>query len=351
MTHISRTLLSLTLFGLVAAGEAPKPTATASSTVPGSGEVVWMEGEQARHNFNRDRFYDNVPRNDLSGGNWLCHSGDAVGQSELRFTLAKPGAYHAWIRCNLPNSSYRYAFDGGELVRLDLAGAIAPLPLASQRTLGWVHLAPVQLAAGEHLLRLIVDSALKNAGGIDCVLLTDSAWKPAGVVQPDGLVADPSTVVAASAFPPFAVTSVTVPGKGDFVWLEGESPSRHTCARHYWYDSVGRDLLFNKDWLSHYGPKPAEAEYRFAVKQSAPYTWWVRCNPDESVLSYSLDGGAPVAIDLSAPRERMGLTEGGDLRAIGWINVGKLDLTAGEPSAPAEVMHARDHDEADADQR
>lgn len=118
------------------------------------------------------------------------------------------------------------------------------------------------------------------------------------------------------------------------IWIEGETPTRAKVFKHGWYSSVKKELLSGGEWISNYSNDPeAWAEYRFPVKTAGDYTLWVRCNPTDTSLEYSLDGAPAAAIDLASdPRGRVLISATPDFRALAWFKVGPLALTTGEHS-------------------
>ena len=133
-----------------------------------------------------------------------------------------------------------------------------------------------------------------------------------------------------------AATLTAVTGSAmarEAVWIEGERPARHNFFKHAWYHNVKTDQLSGGEWLSHYDKRhPGEAEYRFTVKEGGRYTWWLRCNVALMTQSYSLDGAAPVAMDLKKTAgQRINISpQKIDHRFLAWVNAGELALKPGE---------------------
>ena len=121
-------------------------------------------------------------------------------------------------------------------------------------------------------------------------------------------------------------------GAREAIWIEGEAATKHNFKKHPWYDNVNRSLLSGNDWLSHYSKDaPGEAEYRFSVKEGGKYTWWLRCNPMFVIQRFSLDGSAPVEMDLASDvRGQVNLVSQPDHRFIGWVKGGEFDLKSGQ---------------------
>ena len=119
------------------------------------------------------------------------------------------------------------------------------------------------------------------------------------------------------------------------IWIEGENPAANKMNRHpWWYDKVKRDQLSGGDFISNFSKESVgEADYRFTAAKAGEYEFWVRANPVQSTLSYSLNGGADMPIDLNlGKRDEINIAadDKPDLRFIAWCRVGKVALRAGE---------------------
>ncbi len=129
---------------------------------------------------------------------------------------------------------------------------------------------------------------------------------------------------------------------GEYVWLEGEDATPTTFNRHGWYTStnIQGDLLSpgvpggaSGDWLAHFSNAgdSAEASWDFSVNEGGTYTVWVRCNPFKTSQRWALDGNdwQPMALD-DVRGERDLVDPGIDIRFIGWVKVGPVDLDPGQ---------------------
>jgi hypothetical protein len=131
----------------------------------------------------------------------------------------------------------------------------------------------------------------------------------------------------------------------DIVWKEGEAPSASTVSRHpWWYDKVKKDELSGGDFISHWGDKPGEVSYEFQAPADQEYAFWVRANPVATKLSYALDKGEWLLIDMKAPEDQKNIAEDDkpDLRFIAWIKAGSLKLTKGAHTLKFK-MHSDNH--------
>ncbi|HUT36368.1 MAG TPA: beta-galactosidase [Planctomycetota bacterium] len=310
-------------------------------------EAVWLEGEgPARHTFFKHSWYHRVKTEALSGGDWLSHyRKDAPGEAEYKFTIKEGGKYTWWLRCNVALMRQRYSLDGPEPKLMDLSATegeklnIAPQGM-DHRILAWVKGGELDLKPGEHTLKLITQSDIANHGGIDCMAFVNFDWKPSGVEKPEGALVQGSKAPPPAEKPPAPapagpkLNAEAVEGKGEWVWLEGEAPAKHTFKKHGWYDNVKKDLLSGGEWLSHYNAAaPGEATYEFELKLGGKYAWWLRCNVSLMTQHYRLDGGEPVEMDLTSDvRGRMNLAGKPDHRFIGWVKGGTFDLKPGKHS-------------------
>ena len=296
-----------------------------------AGEAVWIEGEAAtKHSFKKHPWYDNVKKEMLSGGDWLSHyDQNAKGEAEYRFLVKEGGDYTWWLRGNVALMTQHYSLDGGEPVAMDLESDVRErqnlVDQPDHRFIGWVKAAALKLAPGEHTVKIITSSKIANHGGIDCMCFVNFPWVPAGTKKPG---------VAAAEEPDNSQrpNAMAVEGKGEYLWIEGEAATKHTFKKHGWYDGVNKALLSGGDWLSHYSTDaPGEATYEFSLKQGGKYTWWLRCNVVLMTQHYSLDGGQPVAMDLTSDvRGQMNLVDKPDHRFIGWVKGGVFELKPGK---------------------
>ena len=86
----------------------------------------------------------------------------------------------------------------------------------------------------------------------------------------------------------------------DVIWIEGESASSPAVTKHSWYSAVKSNQLSGNDLLSHFNDdKVGRASYNFTAPQAGEYELWVRTNPIQSALSYSLNATPKSKIDLT----------------------------------------------------
>ncbi|WP_425398927.1 hypothetical protein [Aeoliella sp.] len=119
----------------------------------------------------------------------------------------------------------------------------------------------------------------------------------------------------------------------DYVWIEGEDATRQQVSPHGWYNSVKKDALSGGEWLSHFDEgREGTAEFDFQVEQAGEYTFWLRANPVKAKLSFRLNDQPQQEVDFRGDLRgqiNIATDDKPDLRFIGWVKVGKLDLSQG----------------------
>ena len=139
---------------------------------------------------------------------------------------------------------------------------------------------------------------------------------------------NPTVLALSAALLPFGTIV-----RADTLWIEGERTSANGVTRHpWWYDQVKTNELSGGDLISNWSKeKPGELEYHVQAAQEGPYEFWVRANPIQAKLSYSLNGGADTAIALSSHQQavNIALDDKPDLRFLAWIRVGNVSLQKG----------------------
>lgn len=124
------------------------------------------------------------------------------------------------------------------------------------------------------------------------------------------------------------------PARGETIWHEGENPTVDKMNRHpWWYDQVKKEHLSGGDWISNFSEKKeGTVAYRIGVQDGGQYVLWLRINPVRTRVSLSVDDSPPRELDLSNAIEvtNIAADEKVDLRFIGWVNVGRLELSKGE---------------------
>jgi hypothetical protein len=148
----------------------------------------------------------------------------------------------------------------------------------------------------------------------------------------------------------YVLVAVLAPGRvsAEWIWVEGEAPAVNRMNRHpWWYDQVKKDQFSGGEFISNFSEaKAGEAEYRFEVKTAGDHEFWVRANPLQAKLSYSLNGGPDTAIDLQQDkRGEVNVAADGkpDLRFLAWCKVGTVSLKQGANTVVFRMTSANNH--------
>lgn len=120
-----------------------------------------------------------------------------------------------------------------------------------------------------------------------------------------------------------------------WVWVEGEHAAETNIRKHPWYsEQVKKDALSGGEFLAHYDrSKPGEAEYRVRIPAAGAYTLWLRANPVQSMMTISINGSAPAAVDFKKGQVdnlNIAANNAPDLRFLSWSDVGRFKLNAGD---------------------
>ena len=126
-------------------------------------EVLWIEGESAprtqvtRHPW----WYDQVQKEQLSGGAWMSHFNDKTpGWVEFDVTAAESATYTLWLRANPIGAKLEVSLDGQPARPVDFAGDkrqetnIAADHKPDLRFICWVKAGTHALTKGAHTLRV-----------------------------------------------------------------------------------------------------------------------------------------------------------------------------------------------------
>lgn len=105
--------------------------------------------------------------------------------------------------------------------------------------------------------------------------------------------------------------------------------------RHpWWYDQVKTNLFSGGGFISNFHTeKDGAAEYEFDVPEAGERDLWIRANPLNTQLLWSLNGAAEVAVDFShglVGQENVAADGKPDLRFIAWARAGKVGLKSGK---------------------
>ena len=90
-------------------------------TAPLSAEWIWVEGEKpTQASMNRHDWYDQVKRDQLSGGDFISnYSPDKPGEATYTFQATVAGDYDFWVRANPVQARLKYRLNGREWTEID----------------------------------------------------------------------------------------------------------------------------------------------------------------------------------------------------------------------------------------
>jgi hypothetical protein len=292
---------------------------------------VWIEGEDSsKSNVSKHNWYDDVKAEQLSGGKWISHYGNKPGEVSYEVKVPK-GQYTVWARLNPVASMPSWRVGSGAWAAIDLKEVRQQQNIASNgaidhRFIGWVKVGETEMQ-GNATISFRWEGGPSNSGGLDCFVLTTDPWVPQGLIKPGA-----------------GATAEREADPKDAIWIEGESPVRHTMNRHpWWYDKVKGDVLSGGQWISNFDKaKEGSADYEFQVITPDRYMLWARANPSvDAKLSFKLDGGEWETVSFQDARGQQNIAEDNkpDMRYVAWVKVGMVDLQAG-PHTITWRMHS-----------
>ena len=160
--------------------------------LPARGAWIWVEGEKpARSAVQRHPYwYDQVKRDDFSGGDFVSNWGDRAGEVSYRARAADAGEYTLWVRANPIQSKISYRINDGKWTPIDLdKGQEDTVNVAADgkpdlRFLAWANAGKVTLKKGDNFVGFRFESGNNNHGYLDCFVLTDEPFRPRGRLKP-----------------------------------------------------------------------------------------------------------------------------------------------------------------------
>jgi hypothetical protein len=157
------------------------------------GQTIWQEGEKPdRSTMNRHPWwYDQVKKDQLSGGDWLSNfSEEKEGQAEYSVNAPKSATYAFWIRANPIQARLDYALDRGTWTPVDMeSDVIDSVNIAADgkpdlRFIGWKRVGDVKLTQGRHTIRFRFYSKPQHHGALDAFVFTTEPFLPRGALRP-----------------------------------------------------------------------------------------------------------------------------------------------------------------------
>ncbi|HMJ90605.1 MAG TPA: hypothetical protein VK530_12370, partial [Candidatus Acidoferrum sp.] len=142
----------------------------------------------------------------------------------------------------------------------------------------------------------------------------------------------------------FAFTSVSW---GATIWIEGEQPASNRTTRHpWWYDKVKTEELSGGDFISNWDKdKAGELEYRVDAAAAGNYEFWVRANPIQAAMTYSINGSTsvPIAVNRNEQSINIAADDKPDMRFIAWVKVGNVSLKQGTNTVKFTMTSTNNH--------
>ena len=184
----------------------------ASLLVPSAGSAawIWVEGEKpSQSTMHRHPFwYDQVKRDQLSGGDFISNWHEQPGEATYTFTSASAGEYEFWVRANPVQTKLSYKLNSGPWTLIDLeSGQQETSNLAEDgkidlRFLAWARVGKVALTKGSNSVRFQMASANMNHGSLDCFVFSTEPFRPNGIRKPGDIAASASSEKGWFAFDP-----------------------------------------------------------------------------------------------------------------------------------------------------
>jgi hypothetical protein len=151
-------------------------------------QTVRVEGEKpSRSTMTRHPYwYDQVKKEDLSGGDWVSNWADTEGTAEYDINVPKAGRYAFWVRANPVATLLDYALGKGPWVPIKLDdGVVDTVNVAADgkidlRYVAWKKVGDLDLPAGRQTIRFRMHSGNNNHGGLDVFVLTTEPFSPSG---------------------------------------------------------------------------------------------------------------------------------------------------------------------------
>ena len=172
---------------------------------PARAAWIWVEGEKpAKSTMHRHPYwYDQVKRDQLSGGDLISNFHDQPGEASYRFTAPVAGEYELWVRANPVQAKLSYRLNDGPLTPIDVDKGLESINIAADgkpdlRFLAWARAGRVLLKKGTNGIRFRMDSPNSNHGYLDCFVFANEPFSPRGAVKPDQLAAASRRVAEAN---------------------------------------------------------------------------------------------------------------------------------------------------------
>jgi hypothetical protein len=156
-------------------------------------ETIWIEGEKpVKSTMNRHPWwYDQVKKDQLSGGDWISNFADKKsGEAEYAVTAHEAGMFEFWVRANPTAAKLSYRLNDADWKPIEFAknareaANIAGDGKLDLRFIAWVKIGSVELKRGANSVRFRMHSDNSNHGGLDCFVLSTEPFTPRGILKP-----------------------------------------------------------------------------------------------------------------------------------------------------------------------
>ena len=153
--------------------------------------TIWIEGEKpVRSTMHRHPWYDQVKREQLSGGDLISNFSDKIGEAAYDVPCARGGEYELWVRANPIQAALSYRLNSGPWNEIDLKSNaqdlvnIAADGKPDLRFLAWFDVGKVALKKGINQVEFRMHSKNQNHGYLDCFVLSNEPFQPKGALKP-----------------------------------------------------------------------------------------------------------------------------------------------------------------------
>jgi hypothetical protein len=157
-------------------------------------ETIWVEGEKpTKSTMNRHPWwYDQVKKDQLSGGDWISNFAEKKEPGEAEYTVAAAagGPFEFWVRANPTATKLSFRINDADWKAIDFgknsrdATNIASDGKLDLRFIAWVKVGRVELRRGSNTIRFRMHSDNNNHGGLDCFVLSTEPFTPRGILKP-----------------------------------------------------------------------------------------------------------------------------------------------------------------------
>jgi hypothetical protein len=139
-------------------------------------------------------WYDQVKREQLSGGDLISNFDPKAGEASYRFTAPAAGEYEFWARANPIQTKLSFRLNDGPWTPIDVEKGLDTSNVAADgkpdlRFLAWARAGKVTLKKGANSVQFRMDSAHNNHGYLDCFVFVNEPFTPKGTLKPDQLSA------------------------------------------------------------------------------------------------------------------------------------------------------------------